>query len=216
MSNHKTSRAWIQRHLSDPYVQQAVKQGYRSRASFKLLQLHERDKLFLPGQCVIDLGAAPGGWSQVLSALVQATGRSPGRVIAVDRLVMEPLFGVERVEGDFLAEETLQKIKVLCPEKGVDWVVSDMAPNWSGVPAIDQPRMMGLVEATLEFAQEILKPKGGVLMKVLQGVGFQAFHAQLKKSFEILQTRKPKASRSESSELYLLARGFRRGLTTKA
>lgn len=200
----KFSNPWMQRHVQDPYVQQSVKQGYRSRACFKLLQIHEKDKLFKPGQRVIDLGAAPGGWSQVIVKLVG----SAGQVIAIDRLPMDPIHGVHIIEGDFLADETIQSILNIVQDKKVDWIVSDLSPNLSGLSAIDQPRMMALADATLELANTLLKSKGGVLLKVFQGAGFSDFHRTLQQRFDKIQTRKPDASRDESREIYLLGRGF--------
>ena len=201
----KFSNPWMQRHVQDHYVQKSVKEGYRSRASFKILQIHEKDKLFKHGQSVIDLGAAPGGWSQVISKLVGPAGQ----VIAIDRLPMDPILGVHIIEGDFLTEETLNAIIAISPTGKVDWIVSDLSPNLSGLSAIDQPRMMALAEATLELADTLLKPKGGILLKVFQGSGFSEFHRTLQQRFDKVQTRKPDASRDESREIYLLGRGFR-------
>ncbi len=201
----KSSRAWIDRHISDPYVQKATKLGYRSRAAFKLMQIHEKDRLFQKGQTVLDLGASPGGWAQ---QLVKILGPK-GTVVAVDLLPMEPIAGVTFIQGDFLADNTLEALKTVCPPKGVDWIISDMAPNLSGMAAIDQPRMMLLAETTLELAPLILKPKGGLLIKILQGEGIDDFRRALKEQFSTVQTRKPDASRAESSEIYLLARGFK-------
>lgn len=203
--NGKPRSAWMKRHLKDPYVQQAFKKGYRSRATFKLLQLHEKDKLFKPGQAVVDLGAAPGGWSQVLAPQVG----SKGVVIALDRLAFSPIPHVHCLQGDFLEEAVQAQIRALCPQGGLDWVLSDMSPNLSGLSAVDQPRMIGLAEAVLEFAESLLKPGGGVLIKIFQGAGFREYYQALQKRFERVQTRKPEASRSESSEIYLLARGFK-------
>ena len=202
----KFSNPWMQRHVQDPYVQKSIKEGYRSRASFKILQIHEKDKLFRLGQSVIDLGAAPGGWSQVISKLVGPTGQ----VIAIDRLPMDPILGVHIIEGDFLTEETLNAIIAIAPTGKVDWIVSDLSPNLSGLSAIDQPRMMALAEATLELADTLLKPKGSVLLKVFQGTGFSEFHRTLLQRFDKVQTRKPDASRDESREIYLLGRSFRK------
>lgn len=201
----KPRSAWMKRHLQDTYVQQAFKKGYRSRASFKLLQLHEKDKLFYPGQSIVDLGAAPGGWSQILAPQV---GRK-GLVVALDLLPFDPIPHVHCLQGNFLDESVQEQVKALCPQGGLDWVLSDMSPNLSGLSAIDQPRMIGLAEAVLEFAELMLKPKGGMLVKIFQGSGFKEYYQMLQSRFERVQTRKPDASRAESSEIYLLARGFR-------
>ena len=204
--NGKPRSAWMKRHLQDTYVQQAFKKGYRSRASFKLLQLHEKDKLFRPGQIIVDLGAAPGGWSQILAPQVG----SKGLVVALDRLPFNRIPHVHCLEGDFLDDAIQDQIKALCPMGGVDWVLSDMSPNLSGLSAIDQPRMIGLAEAVLEFAELMLKPKGGMLVKIFQGSGFKEYYQALQARFGRVHTRKPDASRAESSEIYLLARDFRR------
>lgn len=204
MTKTKHGKSWIQRHIQDPYVKQAQNQGYRSRASFKLLELHEKDRLFKPGMHVVDLGAAPGGWSQVVSKLI---GKQ-GKVIALDLLPIQPMQGVTVLEGDFSADETLLILEQSLNGLPLDWVLSDMSPNISGIMAADQPRIMLLAEMALEFAKAHLKPKGGLLVKVFQGEGFDLFIKTLRQFFDQVVIRKPPASRSSSRELYVLARGY--------
>lgn len=204
MAQTKHGKSWMQRHLKDPYVQKAQQAGYRSRATFKLIELQERDHLFRPGMKIVDLGAAPGGWSQVL---VKWVGKA-GKVIALDILPMNELPGVLFIEGDFSAEETLQTLVDNLQAERLDWVVSDMSPNLSGIMAVDQPRVMALAELAWEFAQQHLKKGGGFLVKIFQGEGFDPFIKVLRQSFEQVVIRKPDASRSASRELYVLARGY--------
>ncbi len=196
---------WMQRHVRDPFVQKAVKAGYRSRAAFKLMQIHEKEGLFKKGHWIIDLGATPGGWAQVVSKLVGSTGR----VIALDRLPLIPIPGVIFIQGDFLADSTLETLRAVCPPKGVDWVISDMSPNLSGISDSDEARMAELNEATLALSLRLLKPKGGLLLKMFQGSGFKAFQTLLQQHFNKVKTYKPDASRAESREVYLLAQGFK-------
>lgn len=205
MAKTKSSQRWLNRHFNDPYVQRAQREGFRSRAAFKLLEIQERDKILRPGQVVVDLGAAPGGWSQVASRLVGGKGV----VIAMDILPMDPMADVEIVEGDFREQEVLERLRDLLAGRAVDLVISDMAPNVSGVAVVDQPRSIHLCELALEFARETLKPGGDFLVKVFQGEGFEAFLKALRLSFAKVMTRKPEASRSNSREVYLLARGKR-------
>ena len=204
MARTKHGKSWMQRHLNDPFVQKAQKLGYRSRASFKLLELHEKDKLFKPGMTVVDLGAAPGGWSQILTKLV---GRQ-GKVIALDILEMDPLPEVTFLQGDFTEQQTLENLQAELGEEQVDWVVSDMAPNLSGMIAVDQPRMMILADLAWDFAKQHLKKGGGFLVKVFQGDGFDLYVKTLRQCLEKVVIRKPDASRSASRELYVLARGY--------
>ncbi|MBU0499871.1 MAG: 23S rRNA (uridine(2552)-2'-O)-methyltransferase RlmE [Gammaproteobacteria bacterium] len=205
MAKTKSSQRWLNRHFNDPYVQRAQREGFRSRAAFKLLEIQERDKILRPGQVVVDLGAAPGGWSQVASRLVGGKGA----VIAMDILPMDPVADVAIVEGDFREQEALERLRDLLAGRAVDLVISDMAPNVSGVAVVDQPRSIHLCELALEFARETLKPGGDFLVKVFQGEGFEAFLKALRLSFDKVMTRKPEASRSNSREVYLLARGKR-------
>jgi 23S rRNA (uridine2552-2'-O)-methyltransferase len=205
MSKSKSSKQWLKEHFDDAYVRRSQADGYRSRASYKLLELHDKDRLIRPGMLVVDLGAAPGGWSQVAVRLVQPGGK----VIASDILEMEPLPGVDFVCGDFTEESCLQKILDLVDGRRIDLVISDMAPNMSGMADIDQPRAMELVELAMDFASKTLKPQGSLLMKVFQGEGFEAVLKQMRADYQQVVSRKPDASRSRSKELYLLGKGFR-------
>jgi 23S rRNA (uridine2552-2'-O)-methyltransferase len=207
MKRTKTSKAWMREHVNDPYVKRAQSEGYRSRAAYKLAQIAERDKLLRPGMIVVDLGAAPGGWSQVA-----AQGVAPGgRVFAVDLLEMAELPGVTFIRGDFQGGETLAELERLLAGKAVDLVLSDMAPNISGIASVDQARAVGLAELALDFAINHLKPQGNFLVKVFQGAGFEEFVKALRGHFGQVMTRKPEASRSRSNEVYLLGRGLKRG-----
>ncbi|MCG6659533.1 23S rRNA (uridine(2552)-2'-O)-methyltransferase RlmE [Halomonas campisalis] len=201
----KTSKGWLKEHFDDRFVQQRWQDGYRSRASYKLLALDEKDRLFTPGMAVIDLGAAPGGWSQVAAEKVGPEGV----VIASDILEMDGLAGVEFIQGDFTEEAVLEAILAALGGRPVDLVMSDMAPNMSGMAAIDQPQAMYLVELALDLAQQTLRPGGRFLAKVFQGEGFDDYLKALRGSFGKVVTRKPDASRARSREVYLLAEGFR-------
>lgn len=202
MKRSKTSKAWMTEHVTDPYVQQARKLGYRSRAAFKLLEIDARDHLLRPGAVVVDLGAAPGGWSQVAAARV---GRA-GRVIAVDLLEMSPLPGVEFIQGDFTEAGVLEQLQGRLQGRPVDLVISDMAPNISGIGLSDQARSMDLAELAMDFALRWLKPGGVFLVKLFQGSGFEEFVRGARRRFRQVALRKPGASRSRSREVYLLAR----------
>ena len=202
-----SSKAWLKEHREDPYVQQAQREGYRSRACYKLLELQERDKLIRPGMTVLDLGSAPGGWSQVAVALV---GHS-GRVIASDILPMDTIAGVEFIQGDFTEEEVFEQLLAALAGTPVDLVISDMAPNMSGLNAVDQPRSIYLVELALDMARQVLAPGGAFVSKVFQGEGFDELYRDTRESFDRVLTRKPKASRPRSREVYVVARGFRGG-----
>jgi len=195
-----SSRRWLQEHFSDVYVKKAQQEGYRSRSAYKLIELQERDKLFRPGMTVIDLGASPGGWSQLLTKWV---GKK-GKVLAVDILPMEPLPDVEFIQGDFTDETTLEKILIAVNHQKVDWVISDMAPNLSGIQSADQARSIYLAELALDLASKVLSPKGRFLVKLFQGEGFDEFLLQVRKRFQKVVIRKPKASRGRSAEVYLL------------
>jgi len=205
MARTKTSKAWMQEHVTDAYVRRAKLEGYRSRSAFKLLEILEKDKLVRPGMTVVDLGAAPGGWSQVLAPLVGAKGQ----VIALDLLEMAPLRGVTVIRGDFSEDSTLKLLEEQLDNRSIDLVVSDMAPNISGVGLVDQARSIHLAELALEFARERLKPGGDLLIKVFQGSGLDEFRKALSIAFGSVAVRKPKASRDRSNEFYLLARGKR-------
>ncbi len=195
----------MQRHVGDPYVHKAQQAGYRSRAAFKLLEINERDRLLRQGMSVVDLGAAPGGWSQVASAAVG----EKGRVIALDILPMDPLPDVVFLQGDFREQAVFEQMLTIVEARSVDLVISDMSPNISGMKAVDQPRAMYLAELSLDLAQKVLTPGGSLLVKVFQGEGSEEFRRALRQSFEKVMTRKPKASRSESREVYLLARNYK-------
>lgn len=198
-----SSRRWLREHFSDTYVKQAQQAGHRSRAIFKLQEIQERDKIFKPGMTVVDLGAAPGGWSECVAKCVG----QKGKVIALDILPMEPLPAVEFIQGDFTEQAVLDDLLARLMGKKVDWVISDMAPNLSGVPSVDQPKSMELAELALDFALSVLSDeKGGFLVKVFQGSGFDEYLRNLKKHFKKVTIRKPKASRGRSAEVYVLAR----------
>lgn len=205
MSRSKSSGRWLREHFSDRYVQQARRSGYRSRAAWKLAELDRRDALIRPGMTVVDLGAAPGGWSQY--AAERLAGR--GRVIAVDVLEMDPLPGVTVIKGDFGENECLEALESALEGRRADLVLSDMAPNISGVEAMDQPRAMHLSELALDFAREWLEPDGALVVKLFQGEGFDEFLIELRGQFRRVVMRKPAASRSRSREMYALARGLK-------
>lgn len=201
----KTSKRWLKEHFDDKYVQQAQADGYRSRAAYKLLEIQEKDRLIRPGMTVVDLGAAPGGWTQVAAQLVG----DHGFVLASDILAMDPVAGVTFVEGDFREEFVYQAIIDALDGRPVDLVISDMAPNMAGVKSVDQPRAMYLVELALDMVDQVLAPGGSFLVKVFQGEGFQEYRQALQQRFKTLLTRKPEASRARSKELYLLAQGYK-------
>jgi 23S rRNA (uridine2552-2'-O)-methyltransferase len=206
MKRTKTSKAWMREHVNDPYVKRAQSEGYRSRAAYKLAQIAGRDKLLRPGMVVVDLGAAPGGWSQVA-----AQGVAPGgRVFAVDLLEMPALPGVTFIRGDFSGSDTLAELERLLAGKAVDLVLSDMAPNISGIAGVDQARAVALAELALDFAVNQLKPRGNFLVKIFQGAGFEEFVKALRGHFGQVLTRKPEASRSRSNEVFLLGKGLKR------
>jgi 23S rRNA (uridine2552-2'-O)-methyltransferase len=198
---NKTSKQWMREHVNDPFVQMAQKEGYRSRAAYKLLEIDARDRLFKTGMVVVDLGATPGGWSQVAAAKVG----SGGKVIALDLLEMDPLAGVDFIQGDFREDAALKRLQDMLQGKQIGLVISDMAPNISGVASADQARAMDLAELAMEFALEHLNPEGSFLVKVFQGTGFESFYKLLRSRFSKVVSRKPKASRDRSSEVYLLA-----------
>jgi 23S rRNA (uridine2552-2'-O)-methyltransferase len=201
----KSSASWLKEHFDDPYVKKAQKLGYRSRASFKLLEIQEKDRLIRPGMTVVDLGSAPGGWSQVAVNLVG----HHGRVIASDILQMDSLAGVDFIKGDFTEEAVLQQILDCLGDRKADLVISDMAPNMSGMNDVDQPRGMYLIELAVELAAQVLKPGGVFLTKVFHGEGFDELLKQIRGSYTKVSTRKPQASRARSREVYLLAQGFK-------
>ncbi|BAN69396.1 23S rRNA (uridine2552-2'-O)-methyltransferase [endosymbiont of unidentified scaly snail isolate Monju] len=194
----------MQRHVNDEYVKRSQKDGYRSRAAYKLLELQEKDRFLKPGQVVVDLGAAPGGWLQVARSVVGGKGR----VIGLDLLEIDPLPGVELLQGDFLEEATLARLETLLDGRPVDVVLSDMAPNISGIAAVDQPRSMYLCELALDFCRQALREGGAFVTKVFQGEGFDDYYRDVKASFRRVVSRKPKASRPKSREVYLVAGNY--------
>jgi 23S rRNA (uridine2552-2'-O)-methyltransferase len=201
----KSSRRWLQEHESDAYVQRARKEGMRSRAAFKLEELDAEERLLKPGMVVVDLGAAPGGWSQYAGKVLNGKGF----VAALDILPMDALPGVEFIHGDFREPVPLAELHRLLDGRSVDLVMSDMAPNMSGIDAVDQPRQLYLCELALEFCREVLKPGGSFLAKVFQGAGFDAYLRDVKAEFGKVKMKKPPASRARSAEMYLLATGRR-------
>lgn len=203
MARSKSSHRWLQEHFSDPYVKKAQAEGMRSRAAYKLEELVERDQLLKPGMVVVDLGAAPGGWSQWVR---QALGER-GRVVALDILEMPPLAGVEFLHGDFRDDGVLSALETTLQGQPVDLVLSDMAPNKSGVDSVDLPRAMHLAELAMEFADHHLRPGGAFLIKLFQGVGFDEYVRQLRRRYAKVSIRKPAASRKRSPEVYALAQG---------
>jgi len=209
---HRSNPEWIRRHVTDPFVKRSVQEGYRSRAAYKLTEIDERDRLLRPGMTVIDLGAAPGSWSQVVRRrLSSADGALRGRVIALDVLPMEPLPDVAFIQGDFREEPVEQQLASLLGDAGVDVVLSDMAPNLSGIAAADAARSAHLGDLAADFAHRHLKPDGVLLVKAFQGSGYSQFVERLKREFRTVATRKPEASRESSAEVFVLARGPRVG-----
>ncbi|WP_018934758.1 23S rRNA (uridine(2552)-2'-O)-methyltransferase RlmE [Thioalkalivibrio sp. ALJ24] len=201
----RSSQRWLKEHFDDPYVQRAQQEGYRGRAVYKLEELDQRDRLLRPGMRVVDLGAAPGGWTQYAAGRI---GRK-GVLVASDILPMDPVPGAEIVTGDFREDEVLERILETLGGEGADLVLSDMAPNLTGTDAVDQPRSIHLCELALELALRVLKPNGAFLVKLFQGEGSDAFLAEVRRSFAQVKVRKPKASRPRSREVYVLARNPR-------
>ena len=210
MKRSKSSQEWLQRHFNDHYVKMAQKKGYRSRAVFKLQEIQDKKRIIKPGQVVVDLGAAPGGWSQIAVPMV---GRK-GAIIAMDILPMDPIEGVDFIEGDFTTQEVHDQLLEVINGRAVDLVMSDIAPNITGLKAVDQPRSMYLAELALDFAREVLKPGGDFLVKVFQGEGFDEYLRDVRTSFSKVSVRKPKASRPKSREVYLLAQGLKPSAST--
>ncbi|MFN3919567.1 MAG: 23S rRNA (uridine(2552)-2'-O)-methyltransferase RlmE [Methylohalobius sp.] len=206
MAKTRSSGRWLAEHFTDAYVQLAQAQGYRSRATFKLQEIQARDRILTPGMTVVDLGAAPGGWSQFAADQVHPNGK----VVAVDILPMDPLPRVTFLQGDFTQDQTWQRLRSILGDTSVNVVLSDMAPNLSGNRSVDQARAMHLAELALEAAEQLLLEGGCLLTKLFQGEGFEAFQKRLRNQFAKVTTRKPKASRPRSREVYLLAQGFRR------
>ncbi len=205
MKRSKSSRQWLDRHFKDEYVKQAQKAGYRSRAAFKLLEIQQKDNIFKPGMKVVDLGAAPGGWCQVARKLVG----EKGRIVAMDILPMDPMAGVEFIQGDFRETQPLEELEKSLDGEAVDLVISDMAPNVTGIASVDQPRAIYLCELALDFAREVLKPGGCFVVKIFQGEGFDAYLKALRRDFKRVVSRKPSSSRAKSREVYLVAGNFK-------
>ena len=202
---HRFGKAWMHEHVNDPYVQAAQKRGFRSRAAFKLIELDQRDHLLRPGMTVVDLGSAPGSWSQVLHERVGGGGV----VVAIDLLPMAGIAGVAFIQADFASDEGLAAVEKALGGRPVDLVLCDMAPNLSGIDAVDQARSVHLADLALEFARGHLQPGGALAVKVFQGAGLAELERAVKASFEKVYLRKPKASRDRSRELFVVAKGFR-------
>ena len=204
MAKSKSSKKWLKEHFDDEYVQRARKEGFRSRAIYKLIEIQKKDKLLKAGMTVIDLGAAPGGWTEYA---VKQLGKN-GRMIALDILPMEPIPGAQIIQGDFREDAVLDELLAAIGNDKADLVFSDMAPNISGMEVVDIPRAYYLAELALDLAQQVLKPGGSILVKLFQGEGFDAYHQTLKRNFSRVVMRKPKASRARSREIYALATGY--------
>jgi 23S rRNA (uridine2552-2'-O)-methyltransferase len=205
MKKSHSSKQWLRRHVSDPYVQRSKRDGYRSRSAYKLTEIDDRDKLLKPGMVVVDLGSAPGGWSQVLAKRLGAGAA----VVAIDLLAMEPVAGVTFLQGDFTAESGLAALGNALNGRKADVVLSDMAPNFTGIAVSDQARTLDLAELARDFALSHLRREGALLVKIFQGAGYDEYLKSLRRAFVKVVVRKPDASRDESAEQYLLARGLR-------
>ena len=205
MKHSKSSRQWLDRQFNDDYVKRAQQEGYRSRAAFKLLEIQEKDRIIKSGMLIVDLGAAPGGWSQVARKLVG----DKGQVVALDLLEMAPIAGVSFIQGDFSEEGPIIELRNVLAGESVDLVISDMSPNITGMASVDQPRSMYLCELALDFVRESLRPGGGFVVKVFQGEGFDQYLKELRKTFFKVVSRKPKSSRPKSREIYLVAGNFK-------
>ena len=205
MARSKSSHRWLQEHVSDPYVKQAQKDGYRSRSSYKLIELNDKDRLIRPGMLIMDLGSAPGGWSQVAGKLVG----EKGRVLATDILPMDAIKNVDFIQGDFTEEAVVNQILEALNGARPDLIISDIAPNITGIESADQGTSIYLVELALDMVRRVLKPNGNFVVKVFQGTGSDAYLKDVRTSFEKVSVRKPKASRPRSREVYVVARGFK-------
>ena len=199
------NRSWIKRHVNDPYVLQSQKDGYRSRASYKLLEIVEKNRLIRPAMTVVDLGSAPGGWSQVAARLVG----HEGRVYALDMLPMDPIAGVDFIQGDFTEQQVFDQLLAAIGNRPVDLVISDMAPNLTGAKAVDQPAMIYLAELAIDLTGQIMKPEGVFVAKLFQGEGFDQFVRHVRTVFNTVSLKKPDASRAKSREVYLVAKGLK-------
>ncbi len=205
MARSKSSGSWLRRHVTDPYVQLAQKEGYRSRSAYKLIELNEKDRLLRPGMWVMDLGSAPGGWSQVAARVVGAKGR----VLATDILAMDPIAKVDFIQGDFTSDEVVEKIMAWLGDEKFDVIVSDIAPNLSGIDVADQARSIYFLELALDTVRIALKPGASFIAKMFQGQGSDEYLKELRKSFQKVSIRKPKASRPESREVYIVAKDYK-------
>jgi 23S rRNA (uridine2552-2'-O)-methyltransferase len=205
MARSKSSHRWLRSHFDDEFVKRARREGFRSRAVYKLDEIQHKDRILKPGMTIVDLGAAPGGWSQYAARVL----RGQGRIIAMDILPMEPLDGVEFLQGDFREDEVLEALMVKIDDRAIDLVMSDMAPNISGMEAVDQPRSMYLAELAVDFAAQVLREGGDLLFKAFQGEGFDDLVKLLRSQYRQVRIRKPKASRPRSREVYVLARHYR-------
>jgi len=205
MARSKSSGSWLRRHVTDPYVKLAQKEGYRSRSAYKLIELNEKDRLLRPGQWVMDLGSAPGGWSQVAARAVGAKGR----VLATDILPMDPIRGVDFIQGDFTSDEVVKQIQDWLNGEKFDLIISDIAPNLSGIDSADQARSIYFLELALDTVRLALKPGAAFIAKMFQGQGSDDYVKELRKSFQKVSIRKPKASRPESREVYIVAKDFK-------
>lgn len=209
MKRSKTSKGWMQEHVNDEYVKRAQRDGYRARAAYKLIEIDDKDHLIKPGMTIVDLGSAPGSWSQV--AVQRLKGQ--GKVIALDLLEMQPVAGVQFIQGDFREQVVLDQLEAALNGMPVDLVIADMAPNISGISDVDQANAMYLTELALDFSYKWLKPGGQFLVKVFNGSGFEEIVRNMRQGFDKVATRKPKASRDRSSEVYLLGSGRRKNLS---
>jgi len=205
MAKSKSSKSWLKEHFDDEYVRRSQQDGYRSRAIYKLIEIDKKDRLLKPGMSIIDLGAAPGGWSEYC---VKKLGKK-GTVVALDILAMEPIDGVTIIQGDFREDTVFTALMSVMNESLADLVISDMAPNISGMDSVDMPRAYYLCDLALDLARQVLKPGGNLLVKLFQGEGFEVYNKELKVSFGKVVMRKPKASRARSREMYALATGFK-------
>lgn len=210
MAKKKFSKEWIHQHINDPYVKMAQQKGYRARAAFKLIEILDTEKLMRKGDIIVDLGSTPGSWSQVArERLVGEGGVINGRVIALDILPMEPIAGVEFIQGDFREDAVLDQLKALVGEQQVDLVISDMAPNLSGISSADSARIQHIVELAVDFATAHLKPEGALIVKAFHGSGFSQLVELFKRHFKRVVERKPKASRDKSAETFIVGRGLK-------
>ena len=207
----RSNRAWIERHINDPFVKRSRAEGYRARSVYKLIELNDKEKLIRPGMTVVDLGAAPGSWTQVVrEKLIDKNGDIRGTIIAMDILPMDPIDGVTFLQGDFREQEVADQLNAIVGDKKVDLVLSDMAPNLSGIPAADAARCLLLNELGLEVCLQNLTDNGVFVTKVFQGSGFSQYVETLKKHFKVVLTRKPEASRDSSAEVYMVAKGIKK------